>query len=443
MTDGGMKLLYAYAVIALAFAPIANADSRASGLGGLLEPATALSADRDAASDEIIRLSVRDGSGLPVPFVQYRFSSPSGTEIIRGRTGAEGSLVLPRSTLPLRAELSARGAAAVLAADAAIAEGGFLRLEGARALPRPVQADIVFVIDATGSMKPYAEPLKRALRSLKRELDADPEVSARYGFVFVGETDGKPALGTRGFSADGEAFEAALAGLRPAGGGDEAEPIGSGIARAAEEPAAWRASAARSIFAFSDADFKDGASSAVRAAEIAGARIHGIGLGDAAGERPFREAASRTGGSYVAARLGDAPAPTQDRALTGALEDLLLGIVRGDLGAAISAGEPLSAEENPALVLLDEAQRRMSAGLAYPDAARRRGVSGSVMLRLPVDQDGRLARARVERGSGSAVLDRAALALARSAFPVPNPARIRAELFITVKYRLAPGRAGE
>ncbi len=438
MMDGGMKLRCVYAALALAFATVSRAEDRASGLAGLLEPAPAQDAGRRAASDDEIRLSVRDGSGFPVPFVLYRFSSASGHEVLRGRTSAEGSLVIPRSALPLRAELSARGAAAVAAADAGIAEGGFLRLDGARPLPRPAQADIVFVIDATGSMKPFAEPLKRALRSLKRELDADPAVSARYGFIFVGELDGKPDLATSALSADGAAFESALLRYKPSGGGDEAEPIGSGIARAAEEAMAWRESAARAIFAFSDADLKEGASQAARTAELAGARVHGIGLGDATGERLLREASSLTGGSYVAARLGGAPAPTQGSALTGALEDLLLGIVRGDLGAARATGEPLAMADNPALALLDEAQRRMSAGLAYPEAARRRGVSGSVMLRLPVDQDGKLVRARVERGSGSAVLDRAALALARNAFPVPNPARIRAELFLTVNYRLAP-----
>jgi periplasmic protein TonB len=46
---------------------------------------------------------------------------------------------------------------------------------------------------------------------------------------------------------------------------------------------------------------------------------------------------------------------------------------------------------------------------AYPLAARRRGIEGRVLLRAQISAQGTCLQARVERGSGSELLDRAAL----------------------------------
>ncbi|GEM_PF-2718069 len=59
--------------------------------------------------------------------------------------------------------------------------------------------------------------------------------------------------------------------------------------------------------------------------------------------------------------------------------------------------------------------------LAYPAVARRRGEEGSVLIDLSVKADGSLESALVSSGSGSAVLDRAALNLVRSLFPFDPP----------------------
>jgi TonB family protein len=78
----------------------------------------------------------------------------------------------------------------------------------------------------------------------------------------------------------------------------------------------------------------------------------------------------------------------------------------------------------------------MAAALVYPESARLRGLSGTVRIQLEVGADGRLISVKVGTSSGSALLDRAALALAKSVFPLPNPASIRAQLSMAVTYTL-------
>ena len=50
---------------------------------------------------------------------------------------------------------------------------------------------------------------------------------------------------------------------------------------------------------------------------------------------------------------------------------------------------------------------------AYPSAARRRGLEGTVVLQVTLGVSGRVQAASVERSSGIAMLDRAALAAVR------------------------------
>jgi protein TonB len=73
----------------------------------------------------------------------------------------------------------------------------------------------------------------------------------------------------------------------------------------------------------------------------------------------------------------------------------------------------------------------------YPEAARRRGAEGVVRLRLRVSGDGRLLAAKLAASSGSSLLDRAALELASSVFPLDNTARRELEFVLAVRYSLS------
>ena len=73
----------------------------------------------------------------------------------------------------------------------------------------------------------------------------------------------------------------------------------------------------------------------------------------------------------------------------------------------------------------------------YPEAARRRGTEGTARLAISIDAAGRLLTVRSVESSGSALLDAAAEALLRSAFPLEEGPGERLEIAIAVRYVLA------
>jgi TonB family protein len=107
--------------------------------------------------------------------------------------------------------------------------------------------------------------------------------------------------------------------------------------------------------------------------------------------------------------------------------------------AAGAKAEPqASAQERSEARVLSLISRRISEGLVYPDAARRRGIEGSLVASFVVNEDGSLASSRVARSSGSDILDRAGLELLRSAFPVENDSGQKLDLRISIGYELSP-----
>jgi protein TonB len=161
-----------------------------------------------------------------------------------------------------------------------------------------------------------------------------------------------------------------------------------------------------------------------------------IGAAPPAGP-PSGSAAIPTGAAVLDAAAGaegGAPAAVAAAASGGEEEPLLGGVATG--AAASSSGGDAAAE------LAARVGAAIQARKAYPEAARRRGAEGVVRLKLRVSGDGRLVAARLAASSGSSLLDRAALDLASSVFPVDNPARRDFELVLAVKYSLSDLRGG-
>ncbi len=77
----------------------------------------------------------------------------------------------------------------------------------------------------------------------------------------------------------------------------------------------------------------------------------------------------------------------------------------------------------------------------YPRAAKRVGIEGVVQVRFSVDQDGRLEASGLEKTSGHAILDQAALALIKRATPFPISLRDfgldRIEFSLPIVYQLS------
>jgi periplasmic protein TonB len=71
----------------------------------------------------------------------------------------------------------------------------------------------------------------------------------------------------------------------------------------------------------------------------------------------------------------------------------------------------------------------------YPEAARARGEQGTVRLALVINRGGHVVSARVIGSSGSAILDEAALDMARRASGRPLPPEMGASVSLTVPVR--------
>ncbi len=81
-------------------------------------------------------------------------------------------------------------------------------------------------------------------------------------------------------------------------------------------------------------------------------------------------------------------------------------------------------------------RQRIEQERSYPPAARLRGIEGTVTASITVDRDGGLFAERILHSSGSAILDRAGLALLRRVFPVPNDTGSGFSLEVRIAYRL-------
>lgn len=79
---------------------------------------------------------------------------------------------------------------------------------------------------------------------------------------------------------------------------------------------------------------------------------------------------------------------------------------------------------------------RIEALKSYPFAARRRGVEGTVVVFVKVNGTGDLIEHRIQRSSGSPLLDESALSLIKKVFPYTPGAGREVELDIPITYRL-------
>ena len=150
--------------------------------------------------------------------------------------------------------------------------------------PRPKTkgvADIVFVVDVSGSMTPIIDALRKNIEMFIDSLsrgDANNAAPVKdwrgkvvgYRDIEHAEAEGLPWIEDHPFVRDGVALKAQLADLRAAGGGDEPESLLDVLYKVAtmeaspkgaqgEDPNKWRyrSEAARVVVVFTDAAFKE------------------------------------------------------------------------------------------------------------------------------------------------------------------------------------------
>ncbi len=142
-------------------------------------------------------------------------------------------------------------------------------------------ADLVFVVDVTGSMAPCIDALRKNIETFIDSLSRGDGNSAApvrdwrgkvvgYRDIESGATDGVPWFVDNPFVRDVAALKAQLAGLKAEGGGDEPESLLDALFKVAsmpaipkgsqtEDPTKWRyrSDAARVVIVFTDASFKE------------------------------------------------------------------------------------------------------------------------------------------------------------------------------------------
>jgi hypothetical protein len=224
--------------------------------------------------------------------------------------------------------------------------------------------DLVFAIDATGSMADDIDAVRDASRAL----------SAIYGLVFdlrtsvVTYKDHPDAGGAWGdypqrleleLTPDFRGFRETLDGVSVYGGGDTPESVYSGMMTAIQRP--WRTNARRAVLLFGDAPPKDpepitglthddvvraarggGATRSVRSAIGDPRAVSVFGLtvgGDTAAQHAFARLAADTGGAAFAAE--DAGAVTGEMSsLLGALAAEPIAVAGGPYAGVI--GQPVT-----------------------------------------------------------------------------------------------------
>jgi protein TonB len=86
--------------------------------------------------------------------------------------------------------------------------------------------------------------------------------------------------------------------------------------------------------------------------------------------------------------------------------------------------------------IVDRLRERLASSLVYPRSARKRGIEGTVVVRLELDRTGDSLELQVLRSSGSEILDRAALNLIGRILPFDHGLDHPLSVEVPIAYRL-------
>jgi Mg-chelatase subunit ChlD len=256
-------------------------------------------------------LTVRDRTGRGVPDAQVQVRSPNGAQL-RARTDSAGRVWLhPRSfdagqstlyeVTATRSGQTARGLLRRGQKDALE-----LQLDGAVA-PQRARLDLVFLIDATGSMADEIQKLKSSLRSIAddaAQLPSRPDLC--FGLVAYRDTTDPFVLRSHDFTDDLGAFQKVLNQLQADGGGDYPEAMSEALHETVHR-LSWRGEGAtRMVVLLADAPPQLGPErprydAAMQVALGKGIKVFSVGASglDPQGEFIQRQIAQYTGGRFV------------------------------------------------------------------------------------------------------------------------------------------------
>jgi hypothetical protein len=282
--------------------------------------------------------------------------------VFRGRTYAGGKLLFfPRlfdtgNASSFRVVAEAGQARAETSFERGVGSTVELGLRGVTADPT-LRLDLLFLLDTTGSMGDELGRIQETIDSIAGRIDAfTPRPTIRYGLVAFKDVDDEYVTKTAPFTTDLAAFRAELRALSANGGGDTPEAVDEALYEAVLRAEWSEASAVRLVFLVGDAgphvpsraqfSYLNGA----REAAARGVKIYPIAASntDPQAEYVFRQLAQQTMAGFVFLTYqpgASSGAPGESTTLEAGeqaytverLDDLIVGIVERELGAAVGA----------------------------------------------------------------------------------------------------------
>jgi Mg-chelatase subunit ChlD len=190
-----------------------------------------------------------------------------------------------------------------------------VRLDRATPVQRP-RLDLVFLVDATGSMGDEIAKLKGSMRAMAQQiaqLPGQPDIC--WGLVAYRDRGDAFLTRTHDFTDDLGAFQQVLARLQAGGGGDKPEALNEALHEVVHG-LAWRTEAARLVVLVADAaphlDYGGPQYDVdMQAALAKGIKLFAVGASglEPEGEYIYRQIAQYTGGRFVFLTYRDASDP--------------------------------------------------------------------------------------------------------------------------------------
>ena len=294
-------------------------------------------------------VSVVGTSGLPVAGAEVAVTS-AGVPVATIRTSANGTARFLPALYGASTDATFDFVSGGVTASAAAGGQAALTVDAPGGATSPVAVDVMFLLDATGSMGDEIDRLKTTIDSVAgriAELDVQPDV--RFGMTLYRDEGDIFVTSTYDFTADISDFRTALGAVVADGGGDYPEALDEGLADALSQPS-WRdpSSTVQLVFLVADAppqvqrDVQSPYTASIAAAIARGITITPIASSesDDQAEAVFRQIAQATGGRFVFLSYGAGGAATgtnTDIASTDyeelSLDDLIVRLVAEQLAS--------------------------------------------------------------------------------------------------------------
>lgn len=185
----------------------------------------------------------------------------------------------------------------------------------------PVQLDVLFLVDATGSMEDEIDELKENILSMSAQIEALPSrPDVRFGLVHYRDRGDVYVTRVTDFTRDVSAFQRALVDVTANGGGDAPESLNEALHRAVWD-VNWRvADTVSLVFLVADApphldyvqdydyaeEMQAAAGLGIKVYPI-GSRLDGPDPDQRVAEYVFRQIAQFTGGNFIFLTYQDTP----------------------------------------------------------------------------------------------------------------------------------------